>query len=317
MGTLGSGFWGVKNQIGVDLPSNIAAVDVGQSGSRLRLPDGLTLQGGPAYSPAQGLPYAVRETLRLEKAWKCEVLALSLTALRGVVSDIEELGLICQADAGAQEVVVMDDGLAAHAGAFGNQDGVVLCVGTGVSVVARYQDRAAHRDGDGPVVGDDGGGYWLGREAMRAALRAKEDRGPATTLLHSIENKFGDLRKAVRSESDETIVRWCVDVVPILMDAADSGDLVAQQIVETGASLLAASAIAAWRELNSEEVPSLSGVGGVMQSPYYRDAILRNFLTAFPQAKWHPASGNNLDGAIALAKSNSSDMAPLLKWWRS
>ena len=35
-------------------------------------------------------------------------------------------------------------------------------------------------DGWGPWLGDDGGGAWIGREALRAVLRARESRGPAT-----------------------------------------------------------------------------------------------------------------------------------------
>lgn len=295
----------------------IAAVDVGQSGSRLRLPDGTTLNDGPAYSPSRGLLETVSETLRLKNDWKSEIVALSLTALRGVVPEPTEFGLLCHNIAGANAVVVMDDGMAAHAGAFGDGDGVVLCVGTGVSVVARRGQRAAHRDGDGPIVGDDGGGYWLGREAIRSALRAAEDRGPATSLLSALQAKHGELRTALRSHSDETAMLWSIDAVPTLFSSAKNDDPVALDIARRGAALLSASAAAAWRELGSSESPALSGVGGVMSDQFYCDLILNDFRRTYPESSWHPAQGNNLDGAVDLASSSPSDIAPLLKWWRA
>ena len=61
--------------------------------------------------------------------------------------------------------------------------------GTGIVVIARTRiDRAADREGGGArrrwgyVIADEGSGYWLGRQALRAAMRHVDGRGPATTL---------------------------------------------------------------------------------------------------------------------------------------
>ena len=46
---------------------------------------------------------------------------------------------------------------------------------------ATRSGRAARAGGWGYVLGDEGSGYWLGRQALRAVMRAADGRGPATT----------------------------------------------------------------------------------------------------------------------------------------
>ncbi|QYJ16824.1 N-acetylmuramic acid/N-acetylglucosamine kinase [Rubrobacter xylanophilus DSM 9941] len=61
--------------------------------------------------------------------------------------------------------------------------GVVLVCGTGSIAVAYAPDGTAHRSGGhGYLLGDEGSGYWIGREAVRAALRAADGRGEPTRL---------------------------------------------------------------------------------------------------------------------------------------
>ncbi|WP_338695333.1 BadF/BadG/BcrA/BcrD ATPase family protein [Streptomyces sp. Q6] len=66
-------------------------------------------------------------------------------------------------------------------------DGLVLIAGTGATA-ARVAGRRTVRvaDGDGWLLGDAGSGFWLGRQALRCALRAvdgREEWGPLVTLV--------------------------------------------------------------------------------------------------------------------------------------
>ncbi|MER6219887.1 BadF/BadG/BcrA/BcrD ATPase family protein [Streptomyces sp. 900105755] len=75
-------------------------------------------------------------------------------------------------------VEIHSDVEAAFAGSPGQPaDGLALVAGTGV-VAARIEARvqAATSGGDGRLLGDDGGGFWIGREAARAALRTPAPR---------------------------------------------------------------------------------------------------------------------------------------------
>lgn len=99
---------------------------------------------------------------------------------------------------GAQ-VAVGDDTDAALAGAFRGAPGVVVVAGTGSGAAGRDADgRTARVGGHGFLLGDEGGGYWIGREAARAALRAADGTGPATALTVVVEDAFGSLADAER-----------------------------------------------------------------------------------------------------------------------
>ncbi|MDH6218631.1 N-acetylglucosamine kinase [Streptomyces pseudovenezuelae] len=71
-------------------------------------------------------------------------------------------------------------------------DGLALVAGTG-AVAMRITDRhcTATVDGDGWLLGDDGSGFWIGRAAVRAALRMADGRGRETVLAGSVGRALG------------------------------------------------------------------------------------------------------------------------------
>src|SRR3954452_759735 len=93
----------------------------------------------------------------------------------------------------AGRVGVCSDIEAAFAAAPGTpSDGLALVAGTG-AVAMRVTGRrcTATVDGDGWLLGDDGSGFWIGREAVRAALRMADGRGGATVLAGAVGRELG------------------------------------------------------------------------------------------------------------------------------
>nr|WP_232024685.1 BadF/BadG/BcrA/BcrD ATPase family protein [Streptomyces lincolnensis] len=93
----------------------------------------------------------------------------------------------------AERVVVFSDIEAAFAAAPGTPaDGLALVAGTG-AVAMRITGRRSTTtvDGDGWLLGDDGSGFWMGRAAVRAALRMADGRGPETILAASVGRALG------------------------------------------------------------------------------------------------------------------------------
>ncbi|MEU5887320.1 BadF/BadG/BcrA/BcrD ATPase family protein [Streptomyces sp. NPDC047461] len=90
-------------------------------------------------------------------------------------------------------VALCSDIEAAFASAPGTPaDGLALVAGTG-AVAMRIAGRRATTtvDGDGWLLGDDGSGFWIGRSAVRAALRMADGRGPGTGLAVLVGRAFG------------------------------------------------------------------------------------------------------------------------------
>jgi N-acetylglucosamine kinase-like BadF-type ATPase len=88
-------------------------------------------------------------------------------------------------------VLVETDAFITYVGAIGIQPGVLLIAGTGSIALARKGDGTMTRVGGwGSMFGDEGGGFWIGRQAIGAALRAHD----ATTFpefIAAIVNALG------------------------------------------------------------------------------------------------------------------------------
>jgi N-acetylglucosamine kinase-like BadF-type ATPase len=76
----------------------------------------------------------------------------------------------------ARQVAVVPDVWAALAAGVPDGVGIALVVGTGSIAVGRIADgRWLRAGGWGPQLGDEGSGYWIGREAIREVLLALEN----------------------------------------------------------------------------------------------------------------------------------------------
>ncbi|MFE0427138.1 BadF/BadG/BcrA/BcrD ATPase family protein, partial [Streptomyces sp. NPDC058953] len=93
---------------------------------------------------------------------------------------------------GVRRLALAADAVTAYAGALGQRAGTVVAAGTGM--IATGTDLTVWRraDGWGHLLGDCGGGAWLGRAGLEAALRAHDGRrGGSPALLAAAESVFG------------------------------------------------------------------------------------------------------------------------------
>lgn len=91
---------------------------------------------------------------------------------------------------GAQ-IIVESDAFIASIGAIGIDPGILLIAGTGSIVIGRDKNRNMFRVGGwGPYFGDEGSGFWIGREAVRQALRSL-DTHTSTEFSNRISARLG------------------------------------------------------------------------------------------------------------------------------
>ena len=90
------------------------------------------------------------------------------------------------ADVVGGDLLLSGDEEIALSGAFKGGPGILVIAGTGSNVMGRAADGTMYSAGGwGPALGDEGSGFWIGQEALRAGFWAK-DRGVSTTLLTAI-----------------------------------------------------------------------------------------------------------------------------------
>jgi len=154
------------------------------------------------------------------------------------------------AEAGLDAPVrVVADSLVAFVAGTEAASGTVLVGGTG-AVAAAVADRELGRiaDGHGWLLGDLGGGYWIGREAVRATLAAVDAGRPSTPLTrHVLTEILGHDRIAPVPRHTVNALVGAVNLrppvelaryAPLVTRAHEAGDPVATDIVTRAAAHL-------------------------------------------------------------------------------
>lgn len=174
--------------------------------------------------------------------------------------------------AGLPEVTVAPDLLATFLSATPAADGYGVVAGTG-AVALRVRGFAldAISDGLGWLLGDEGSGFWIGREVARAALAHLDGRGGSTLLSDLIVEDLSLAPARVTAEHGRLgIVQGILDelyagrpvelarLAPLAFRAADAEDEVATSIIRGAGEALATSL----RSLISAEVSGPLVLGG-------------------------------------------------------
>jgi N-acetylglucosamine kinase-like BadF-type ATPase len=131
--------------------------------------------------------------------------------------------------------------------------GLVLICGQGINAAAIAPDgRRAGFPAVGAIAGDWGAGTSIGLEALAAAIRGRDGRGPRTSLERLVPAHFGLARPAAVTRAmyvGRIRERRVAELSPILFEAAIAGDAVARSIVDRLAAELVAMGRALVRRL--------------------------------------------------------------------
>lgn len=220
---------------------------------------------------------------------------------------------------GAREVWLADDAVTGHAGALSLGWGVSLIAGTGVACMAMAPSGSPQViGGHGYLVGDEGGGYWIGSAGLRAVLKAADGRGPATALLAPAERHFGGLTDlGDRLHSSPRPVDTIARFAPAVLETASTGDPVAESIIAAAETELLALVRAAVATIDASPQPVPVALGGrLLSSGPLRGRVEQAIAAELPEASICSAAGSPLDGAmqLALATHRGGHMANVFVW---
>ncbi|HEX9218533.1 MAG TPA: BadF/BadG/BcrA/BcrD ATPase family protein [Gemmatimonadales bacterium] len=295
--------------LGVDSGGSHTTVVVGdpqgRALSRAEGPGSAMRPGGAERSAAVILDVARRATAQAQISLPA-TFALVGAAGAGRAPEQEALAAAIVAAGVAERVDVRSDMEIALAAAFENKPGILINAGTGSIAYARTQDGRVHRAGGyGWQLGDEGGGYWLGRRALAAAARAQDGLEESSTLLER-------LLVALGLQTFDDLIRWTATATPAqvaalaphVLNAAREGEIVAQRIVADGAVELAQLVRMLTRHFSGTELIKMATIGGLLRPGSPLLVALRTSLAAeLPRARLSE-SGSAVDaplGALRMA----------------
>lgn len=291
-----------------DAPLAVLAVDGGNSKTDVALVASngelCALVHGPTISHQQvgleagmarldGLVWQAAREAGLEPARRpiAEVGVLCLAGADYPV-DVRRLTRAAAALALGRELIVRNDGFAGLRAGTKRGWGVAVIAGSGINCVGIAPDgRSAAFPAVGGIAGDWGGGSSLGEDALAAAIRGRDGRGPRTLLESVVPAFFGyrrptDVTYALyRDAIAEERLR---ELAPLVFETASRGDPVARGIIDHLADEVAGMALAMLRRLRLVRLDvDVVLAGGVMRAadPALQDRIASSVTRTAKRAR--------------------------------
>jgi N-acetylglucosamine kinase-like BadF-type ATPase len=167
--------------------------------------------------------------------------------------EVAELEALVRPLGWAREAYVENDTLALLRAGTDAPDAVAVVCGAGINAVGVAADgRQLRFPALGQTSGDWGGGEDLGKEALWAAARDEDGRGPATSLTAAVLEHYGLATVADVSAGlhfERLAEASLIELAPAVISAARAGDPVAAALMDRQAGEVAVMAVAALRRL--------------------------------------------------------------------
>jgi N-acetylglucosamine kinase-like BadF-type ATPase len=215
----------------------------------------------------------------------------------------------------AAHLALSNDIEIALVGAQGARFGVMVVAGTGSAVYGVSRSGMARMFGGwGYLLGDDGGGFWMGREALRLVTDVDDRRGPASDSESALVR---GILQAANVPSARDLIPWIYGTQPprvrdiaaltdVIFAATAAGDHHAAGIVRRAAKALCVLVHAAERQLHIPHGNVAFG-GGLLQSPTPLQAeVCRLLRLSAPPTPRYTA----VMGAALLAQLSATSSVP-------
>ncbi|MEU5714588.1 BadF/BadG/BcrA/BcrD ATPase family protein [Streptomyces sp. NPDC020403] len=211
---------------------------------------------------------------------------------------------------GVRRVALAADAVTAYAGALGQRPGAVVAAGTGMIALGTDLTVWRRADGWGHLLGDSGGGAWIGRAGLEAAMRAHDGRsGGSPALLARLEAVFGSASGLPgllypRTDRPALLASFAPEVA-----ACAAVDDVAAGILRKAAAHIAEAAAAACPGAGDlgatgSGVCEVALTGGLFRMGEPLLGPVRDELAhQVPQARVVPAAGDPLHGSLDIARA--------------
>ena len=121
-------------------------------------------------------------------------------------------------------LIVSSDAHTACLGAHKGGDGAIINIGTGTVGFAIHEGKIIKVSGWGFPHDDEGGGAWLGLQAVKMTLQSLDGRLPMYSLAKAIFGHFGDDQERLVSFANQANSSAFASLTPFVIRCAQSGD---------------------------------------------------------------------------------------------
>lgn len=311
--------------------AGLLAVDSGGSGTRVRHSSLDRVVELPPVSWAAG-DVPARLAATVASAWVTlggpitDRVAVGVAATPGSDTEVARLATPVAEAVGAGEVVVANDAFTGHLAALGGGWGVSLVVGTGVACAGTAAAPGAGLvvvDGYGPLIGDLGSAYWIGRTALRAVLDDDLDGLPPSELTRIVLERCGPLSTLPsRVHASTNAVTDIARLAPVVAFLADQEPR-AREVLEQAARHLTTTVERAVRLVaaaspGDDPVPVAMGGKALSAGSWLAQRVADLVAVGPHPVAVRPASGQPLDGVAMLASLGETQRAAAgVRTWTS
>lgn len=214
--------------------------------------------------------------------------------------------------------IVASDAVMSYIGALGIGPGVVAAVGTGSVILAISPDGDIHRvDAYGPLLGDRGSGYDIGRRGLEIAFRVADELPGSAAIHERMLERFGDPNQTMKAvygdiNPSSVIASFSREVAR----AAIEGDAQAAGLWRDAGRELARGVAAAAAQAHLGDSPfavacsgGLFGAGDLIRSPFEEELRI-----VAPRALVRSAAGGALDGGVLLSLQAEPVLTEVSTW---
>ncbi len=194
-----------------------------------------------------------------------------------------------------------------------NKNKIIVIAGTGSNCLGINEDGEQIRaSGWDYILADEGSGYEVGLKALKAVMRAYDERGEKTLLSRTILEEL-NLKKVL------DLVKWAYDgifskvkigaLAKTVCMTAQMGDeisigLLAEEADEAAISIITVANKLGFKNKNFD----LIFAGSLFKcKEYFKDVLIRRLKENFPKINFMPLIKNPVEGAIKLAIEKPKD----------
>ena len=191
-------------------------------------------------------------------------------------------------------LILKSDGYTSCLGAHGGRDGALIAIGTGTVAFQIEDGQESRAGGWGFPHGDEGGGAWLGLEAVRLTLHWLDDRREPSPLLESVYAHFDrDLMRLVIWANQANATQFA-QIAPLVIEHVKRGTPLAVTLIQQAAREIDLLGAALVTQSVDKTLPC-SLLGGLAQ-------FIEPWLGESLRSRLAPCESDSVSGALLMIR---------------